>query len=710
MSKTIQRLRANSTRDQKPLALTGSLKLLAAESGKPRRFAMDAYNGGPMNFPWAEYPVIVDLAGLHISEKPRPILKDHDPKEVVGHSETIQNTDSGSRLYVEGVVSGAGEAAREVVESADKQFPWQASIGCDFENQNLELIAAGADVFVNQQTFTGPLYVVRVSHLGEVSFVALGADDSTAARMVAKKSNKPQFLKGQSMDFNQWLKNQGIDPETLSEEAKKALETAFNAETAAAKAAADEAEKVAAAAAAGEGAGDNKANAEDEAKKAVEAMRKATSLEATRIAGISRVCAGADHAAIQAKAIADGWSVDKAELEVLRASQSSAPGINTGRGSSPVNKEILEVAILQAGRAEKSTMKAFSEKAQNEADRHFRGRIGLQELLLHAAWQNGYVGHSLRNDHVGVLKAAFSSAEISGILSNVANKFLLEGFLAVDDAWRHIARIGRVDDFKQHSRYRLTADSQYEKVAPNGEIKHGTMADLTYTNQADTYGKLMAITRQDIINDDLGALNEVPLHLGRGAGLKLNDVFWTAFLNDAEFFNTDNSKLNYMSGAGTSQATGSLLSIGTVSRAKAQFRKQKDTNDKPFGVKPKILLVPSELEDTANSIVHSTETRNTTASTKEGTKNTHQGKFDVVETPYLSDSSYTGYSETAWYMLADPRDVATVEVAFLDGKEAPTIESADADFNTLGIQLRGFHDFGVALQEYRAGLKSKGAA
>jgi hypothetical protein len=104
----------------------------------------------------------------------------------------------------------------------------------------------------------------------------------------------------------------------------------------------------------------------------------------------------------------------------------------------------------------------------------------------------------------------------------------------------------------------------------------------------------------------------------------------------------------------------------------------------------------------------SLEIRDTTASTKYPVANPHQGKFRTEVSRYLSNSHYTGYSEKAWYLLADPNDVAVIEVAFLNGQESPTIETADADFNVLGIQMRGYHDFGVALQETRAGVKAKG--
>ena len=90
--------------------------------------------------------------------------------------------------------------------------------------------------------------------------------------------------------------------------------------------------------------------------------------------------------------------------------------------------------------------------------------------------------------------------------------------------------------------------------------------------------------------------------------------------------------------------------------------------------------------------------------------NPHQNKFRAEVSRYLSNSSYTGNSEKAWYLLADPADLPVIEVAFLNGQESPTIETAEADFSVLGIQLRGVHDFGVSLQDPRGGLRSKGEA
>ena len=75
---------------------------------------------------------------------------------------------------------------------------------------------------------------------------------------------------------------------------------------------------------------------------------------------------------------------------------------------------------------------------------------------------------------------------------------------------------------------------------------------------------------------------------------------------------------------------------------------------------------------------------------------------------YLANAQYPGNSSKASYLLAEPVDLPVIEVAFLNGQESPTIETAEADFNQLGIKMRGYHDFGCAMQDPRGGVKSKG--
>jgi hypothetical protein len=123
---------------------------------------------------------------------------------------------------------------------------------------------------------------------------------------------------------------------------------------------------------------------------------------------------------------------------------------------------------------------------------------------------------------------------------------------------------------------------------------------------------------------------------------------------------------------------------------------------------PAIALVPTALSAIGSQLYKSLELRDTTANAKFPVANPHQGKFRVEVSRYLGNAQYTGNSAKAWYLLAEPTDLPVIEVAFLNGQESPTIETAEADFNQLGVKMRGYHDFGVALQDPRGGVKSKG--
>ena len=444
------------------LNLTASLHIDAAvapqEGEKPhnRRFNMTAYTGTSMVVAGWRYPVVVDLAGMSLGDKSRPIFVSHnqDIDDLLGQTDKIEVAEG--TLVAAGEVLGESPRVQRVISMADKGFRWQASIGARIEQT--EFIKEGQVVTVNGKEFAGPMNVARKSALGEISFVPLGADSNTSATIAANKHEES------NMNGNE-NQNQDIQAQqTVTDPAKE--------------------------------------------------LRAQAAAESKRIAAIRKLTNG-KFADIEAKAIEEGWDETRTELEVLRASRPSAPPVTGDRKE--VGPKVLEAAALLTGGIPGDNLLAdFGEQAVEAADKRFRGGIGLQELLLEAAWANGYSGRNFRDSREVLrfafdrnLQAGFSSIDIGGILSNVANKFLLEGFFSVEGTWRNICAIRNVSDFKTVTSYRLIGTDQYESVAPGGEIKHGTLGEESYTNKADTFGLMLSIDRRDIINDDLGAI-ELP--------------------------------------------------------------------------------------------------------------------------------------------------------------------------------------------------------
>ena len=629
------------------------LEAAGEQSAGLPRFRMVAYTGVPMRLADWRFPVILDLAGLAIPSQSRPIRFGHDPLSGVGHTDSIR-VDQG-QLVATGVVSRDTSAAREVVVSSKNGFPWQASVGTSVEE--FEFLKEGQQATVNGQQHSGPLNVVRKATLGEISFVDLGADGATSASVAA--SGTPNSG------------DEAMDEPTNTITNPSDVPTVPVASV--------------------------------DAGVVANEIRAQAAAESERIASIRQICANRAPK-IEAQAIREGWSEQRTELEVLRQLRPAAPAIHAADNT--VTGAVLEAAcLLTAGLS--SVEASYDGQTLDRASRRFRGGIGLQELLLEAAWANGYSGRNFRDSRAVLqsafgrsVEASFSTIDIGGILSNVANKFLLEGFYSVERTWRNICAVRNVSDFKTVTSYRLIGKDQYELVAPGGELKHGTLGNEQYANKADTYGLVLSIDRRDAINDDLGAITTVPRKLGRGSGLKINDVFWTTFLANSSFFTVGNK--NFLSGADTA------LAIDGLTKAEVAFMDQVDGDGKPIGIMPAILLVPTALSVSGTQLFKSLELRDTTASTKYPVANPHQGKFRTEVSRYLANSVYTGNSAKAWYLLAEPSDLPVIEVAFLNGQESPTIESAEADFNVLGVQMRGYHDFGVALQDPRGGVKCKG--
>jgi hypothetical protein len=407
-------------------------------------------------------------------------------------------------------------------------------------------------------------------------------------------------------------------------------------------------------------------------------------------------------------AIKGKWTEQQTELAVLRACRASAPSPLRQATATPPER-VLEAAIAQAARLP-SAEQAYDERTMEAAHKAFKGGLGLQQLLLIAAQANGYRGSApVKSNLNEVMRAAFtprasvlSTISVSGILSNVANKFLRDHFMAVEQVWSRIAARRSFSDFKTVTTYSMSGDATFEEIPPGGTIPHGTLGETSYTNQAKSYGKMHGLDRRDLINDDLGAFNAVGKRLGRGGAIKLNKVFWGIFLNNSSFFTSGN--------ANVSTGAGSALALAGLNAAYVKFKLLTDPDGNLMGSDAKLLLVPPALWSTGRDLMDSQKkVATTTANAGLPDGNPFAGLWEVVSSAYMQDSTLTGNSDAAWYLLADPMDVPVIEVGFLNGQEMPTVESADADFNQLGVQFRGYYDFGVALQEFRGGVRSAGS-
>ena len=621
------------------LQLSADFNVLAADGeGSVPTFEMVAYTGAAIRQGWSRTPIVVDLEGMTAGQS-TPILYAHGKElplldSVIGKS--TGNTNDGKQLTLAGDLIAGEPASDKLIRLAKAGVPLQASIGADalsFEN-----VPAGTTVTVNGRDFVGPISVARRTMLREVSVVLFGADANTSAA-IAAEANEVSTMS-----------------DSLNETPADAV----------------------------------KASAEATANPAVEQKP----IVAT---------AGGDGASLLAGEVA--------ELVLKRMREERLHEVRASRPAAPVPTE----ADIQAHRSTEAKVaeatlcivaglqnveKHFDERTLEAADKR-RSEAGLQSLLLDAARANGWKGHDRKVTHGNakeifayafgqpIQATGFATHSISNVLAATYGKFLLQGFNAVENVADQISNVRPVADFKTVTGVRLNGGFVFEEVGPAGEIKSADATDETRTLKAKLYGRLSSVSMVDIVNDDLGALTQVPQRLGRGAAIKKNIDFWTEF---------QASNSSYYQAA--TPGAGNALAFSALSSAAIAYRKLLDSDGNLLGITPRILLVPPDLELTAaqlmtQSLLMSSSLGSTSSKVVEPTANVLAGRYRVVSSAYLTSTS-------TWWLMADPMDLPAMEVAYLNGMTTPVVQQADADFNQLGIQFRGYYAYGVAKAEARS--------
>ena len=669
----------------------------AANGAKPKVMGI-AYSGGKMNLPGWKHPVVVDLAGMEIPDTV-PLLTNHENKtdSRVG---MISASVKDNALEITGEIVSDSKDAQDIVAQGKAGADWQLSIGADVKE--CELVKSSRSV--NGQEIEGPFYHVTKSTLREVSVVAVGADAHTSMKVTANFNLSKPNIEGESMTEEN-KNNVSAADETVNTEQEKKQETAAPAakETEAEKKP-EQAKAEAVPAAIAASATDVSATAKEAAVAAVKAERE-------RVSAIQGICNG-EFPEIEKQAIASGWTpevVTKKVLETIRAERPAA-SVNISVKAKPEGGEMrktLEAAMslrcgVDADTLEKSYGAQTVESGMREMD------MPLKQLLVECMKLDG-IPYSRGFDNE-TIRAAFSSVSLPGILSNVANKKLLQSYEAQPIIATKLCSTGDLNDFKENDRFRLTDVGDLLPIAADGEIKDGGIIEESAKNQLDTYGKKFCLTRKMIINDDLGAFMKVPTAMGNRAARLIDQLFFSRLL--ANPTQADGKALFSSAHKNILGGASSALSAESLKKAIQLFLDQVDADGQPISVEPRYLLVPTALKHQAIEL-----TKGATL-IMSGTDNAVRPALNVladehlqvVSSPYLGNSAYEGNSQTGWYLFGDPKTIDTWEIGFLKGKRTPTVERGETDFNTLGLWFRVYFDLGVREQDHRGMVKANGAA
>lgn len=427
--------------------------------------------------------------------------------------------------------------------------------------------------------------------------------------------------------------------------------------------------------------------------------------ERRRSADIMSLCqrAGLDHA-FSGDLIARGVSIDEARAAVLDRLVDNDPA---GRTVEPAPAQARSSGATEIAYRDAVTNALLhrhdpgAHTLQNGA-RDFRG-LTLLEMARHAIERRG--GSTRGMSKMEVARAAFeqragvgyhSTSDFASILANVANSTLRNAYASTPRTFGAWARRATITDFKPVQRTQLGGAPDLRRVLEAGEFTYGTIGEGKEVYALATYGRIVAITRQVLINDDLDAFTRVPASFGAGAADLESDIVYAILMQNPAM--GDGKPL--FDAAHANIGTASVVSEAALASAYRAFGQKKGLEDRLISILPRYLLVPPG--------VRSLEARKQVTSTTPSSTaevNTFAGRLEVIEEPRLIPAS----GQDPWFLAADPARIDTVEYAYLDGQEGVFTETRTG-FEVDGLEIKARHDFAAKAIDWRGLYKNAGAA
>lgn len=302
------------------------------------------------------------------------------------------------------------------------------------------------------------------------------------------------------------------------------------------------------------------------------------------------------------------------------------------------------------------------------------------------------------------LRATQSTSDFTTLLENVMHKMLQASYGITPDTWSRFCAQGTVSDFRAHNRYRHGNFGTLDTVAENGEYKYKSIADGEKESlTATTKGNIINVSRQMIINDDMGVFTQLLSKLGRAAKLTIEvDVYALLAQNSGDGPTmTDSVALFHTSSHGANKTTGAALTAAALDLDRVAMASQRDPNSNEYlDLRPAILVLPVGLGGQARVINGSQYDPDTVANKSQMKLNIVAGLFrDIVDTPRISG--------TRRYLFADPSIAPVIEVAFLEGQTEPVLESRDG-WNIDGTEMKVRHDYAVGAVDWRGAVTNAG--
>ncbi len=359
------------------------------------------------------------------------------------------------------------------------------------------------------------------------------------------------------------------------------------------------------------------------------------------------------------------------------------------------------VAALSGARAgdEKETSRnaivdAITSRALRTAPQAGGGEYVHMRLLEIASQRAGL--NPRERDAMTILRAAHTTSDFPLIMEAAANKVLMVRYETASPTYKAISKERNLRDFKATKLLRIGDFPTLKEYQEDGEIQSGTINEGRESVTLASYGRILRLSRQAIINDDLGAFDDVIGGIGFTVARFENNTFFAMKAQNSGLGPTlSDGHTLFKSNHSNYTSSGTVLGIPSLGIGRAAIRKQTDLDGNVLNLAPSILLVGPDNETLADQLTTSISPALT------GSVNPFSGRLTTVV-----EGSITGYK---WELYADPNQLAAFNHGYLADSPGPRVMTEE-QFNTDGMAFRVTLDFYAGAVDYRPAYHNAGAA
>lgn len=296
-----------------------------------------------------------------------------------------------------------------------------------------------------------------------------------------------------------------------------------------------------------------------------------------------------------------------------------------------------------------------------------------------------------------ITRALHTTSDFGLIVGDTIGRTLRAAYQTAPSGIRLLGRQTTAKDFRAVNKIMLGEAPLLEKLNEHGEIKSGTMAEAKEAYRVETFAKKIGVTRQVLVNDDLGAFADLSRRMGQAAA-ETEAQTLVALLEGASGNGPtmEDNKTLFHADHANKATSGGAIADATLSDARLAMRTQTGlAEDRLIRVTPKYLLVPPALETPAEKWL------TTIAAAKVDDVNPFSKSLTLVVEPRLTNAK-------RWYVTADPNEVDGLEYAYLAGGEGPQVESKSG-WDVDGVEIRVILDYGAGFVDWRGWHMNAGA-